>query len=299
MRCVMIIRVFESFEEIRVTVDDGVQLRVRHGGRGEPVVLLHGHPRTHTTWHRVAPLLVTAGHTVVCPDLRGYGQSSTPPTTPDHAPYSKRAMAADVLSLMRQLGHERFAVVGHDRGSYVAMRLALDAPEAVTHLAVLDSVPIAEALDRTDARFATAWWHWFFFAQPDKPEQAILADPDTWYGGDKTEDMGAENYADYRRAIHDPATVHAMLEDYRAGLGPDRAADEADRAAGRRITCPTLMLWSTGDDLADLHGDVLAIWQPWTTDLSGGPIDSGHHIAEEAPDELAARLHQFLAASTA
>ncbi len=289
----MIGSMFEGFTDGSVDVGDDVTLRVRHGGMGSPVVLLHGHPRTHTTWHLVAPLLVAAGHTVVCPDLRGYGQSSKPPTTADHAPYSKRAMANDVLTLMRRLGHERFAVVGHDRGSYVAMRLALDTPQAVTRLAVLDSVPIAEALDRADARFATAWWHWFFLAQPDKPERAILADPDAWYGGDPV-GMGAENYADYRRAIHDPATVRAMLEDYRAGLGVDRAADEADRAGGRRISCPTMVLWSTRDDLADLYGDVLAVWRPWTTVLTGSPIESGHHMAEDAPEELTTRLSRFL-----
>jgi len=138
-----------------------------------------------------------------------------------------------------------------------------------------------------------AWWHWFFFAQPDKPERAILTDPDAWYGGDP-ERMGAENYADYRRAIHDPATVRAMLEDYRAGLGVDRAADDANRAAGRRITCPTLVLWSTGDDMHELYGDVLAVWAPWSTDLRGAPIDSGHHMAEDAPDQLAAELTTFL-----
>ncbi|MBA2530029.1 MAG: alpha/beta hydrolase [Euzebyales bacterium] len=286
---------FEGFNESTVHVGAGVHLRVRVGSGGSPVVLLHGHPRTHTTWHRVAPLLRAAGHTVVCPDLRGYGQSSTPDTAPDHSPYSKRAMAADVLTLMRRLGHERFAVVGHDRGSYVATRLALDAPQAVSHLAVLDSVPIGEALARADARFATAWWHWFFFAQPDKPERAILADPDAWYGGD-ADRMGVDNHADYQRAIHDPATVRAMLEDYRAGLGVDRAADEADRAAGRRITCPTLVLWSAGDDLEQLYGDVVAVWRPWTTDLRGGPIDSGHHMAEDAPDELATQIGAFLTA---
>jgi haloacetate dehalogenase len=150
---------FAGFEESRVGVGDGVALRVRTGGSGPPVVLLHGHPRTHTTWHRVAPLQVAAGHTVVCPDLRGYGRSSKPAPAPDHSPHSKRAMAGDVVALMRRLGHERFAVVGHDRGSYVAMRTALDHPDAVTHLAVLDSVPIAEALDRADGRFASAWWH--------------------------------------------------------------------------------------------------------------------------------------------
>jgi haloacetate dehalogenase len=286
--------VFEGFRESRRDVGGGVQLRVRTGGTGPPVVLLHGHPRTHTTWHRVAPQLVAAGHSVVCPDLRGYGQSSKPPTTRDHSAYSKRAMAGDVVELMRGLGHERFAVVGHDRGSYVATRLTLDAPEAVSRLVVLDCVPIGEALARADARFATAWFHWFFFAQPDKPERAILADPDAWYGGDPRV-MGVENHADFRRAIHDPATVRAMLEDYRAGLGVDRAADDADRAAGRRISCPTLVLWSSRDDMEELYGDVLAVWRTWATDVRGGPVQSGHHMAEEAPDELAAKIVRFLA----
>ncbi|MBJ7454207.1 MAG: alpha/beta hydrolase [Blastococcus sp.] len=290
---------FDGFAESRSDVGDGVVLRVRVGGSGPPVVLLHGHPRTHTTWHRVAPLLVAAGHTVVCPDLRGYGRSSKPPTTPDHAPYSKRALAGDVVALMRSLGHERFAVVGHDRGSYVALRTALDHPDAVTHLAALDCIPIVEHLERADARFATAWWHWFFFAQPEKPERAISADPEAWYGSlapGKAEAMGEENHADHLAAIRDPATVHAMVEDYRAGLGVDRAAEEADRAAGRRVACPTLVLWSARDDLEQLHGDPRRIWAGWTTDLrGGGPIDSGHHMAEEAPEELAAALVPFLA----
>jgi haloacetate dehalogenase len=288
--------VFDGFVEERLDVAPEVSLRVRHGGTGPAVVLLHGHPRTHTTWHRVAPLLVAAGHTVVCPDLRGYGRSSKPATTPDHGPYSKRAMAGDVVALMRRLRHERFAVVGHDRGSYVAARLALDFPGVVTALAVLDSVPIAEALARADAAFAQAWWHWFFFAQPDKPERAILADPDAWYGGDP-ERMGRANFADYRQAIHDPQTVTAMLEDYRAGLGVDRAADEADRAAGRRIACPTLVLWSAHDDMEQLYGDVPAVWRAWADDVrTGTPVDSGHHMAEEAPEQLAGELVAFLQA---
>jgi haloacetate dehalogenase len=196
---------------------------------------------------------------------------------------------------MRRLGHERFAVIGHDRGSYVALRLALDHPHAVSALAVLDSVPIAEALARCTDRFATAWWHWFFFAQPDKPERAILADPDAWYGG-APEHMGAAAFAEYRQAIHDPDTVRAMLEDYRAGLGLDRAHDEADRAAGRRVACPTLVLWSRRDDLEYLYGDPLRIWADWAEELRGGhSIDSGHHMAEEAPGELAASLLAFLA----
>ena len=290
---------FADFEESHVDLGDGIVLRVRTGGSGPPVVLLHGHPRTHTTWHRVAPLLVAAGHTVVCPDLRGYGRSSKPAPAADHAPHSKRAMAGDVVGLMHRLGHERFAVVGHDRGSYVAMRTALDNPDVVTHLAVLDCIPIVEHLDRADARFAAAWWHWFFFAQPDKPERAITADPAAWYGAHapgKAEAMGVENHADYLAAISDPDTVRAMLEDYRAGLTVDRADEEADRAAGRRVACPTLVLWSGRDDLEDLHGDPRKIWADWTTDLRGGrSIDSGHHMAEDAPQELAAELGRFLA----
>lgn len=286
---------FDDFTDEQVDVGE-VVLRVRRSRPGSrPLLLLHGHPRTAATWHHVAPLLQEVGYTVVCPDLRGYGGSSTPPTAADHAPYSKRVMAADVLGLMRRLGHDRFAVVGHDRGSYVALRLALDHPTAVSALAVLDSVPIAEALTRCTDRFASAWWHWFFFAQPDKPEQAILADPDAWFGG-SPDHMGAEAFAEYRRAIHDPATVRAMLEDYRAGLGIDRAHDEADRAARRRVACPTLVLWSRRDDMEALYGNPLRIWQDWSDDLRGGhAIDSGHHMAEEAPEELARSLIAFLA----
>jgi len=194
---------------------------------------------------------------------------------------------------MQHFGYKRFAIVGHDRGAYTAFRTAMDHPNAVSHLAVLDAVPIAEALDRCDARFATAWWHWFFFAEPDKPERAILADPDRWYSAN-AEQMGAEAYADYRAAIHDPATVHCMIEDYRAGLGVDREHDDEDRREGRRIACPTLALWSIRDDLADLYGDVLSVWKPWTTLLSGHGIDCGHHMAEEAPEQLANALLNFI-----
>jgi haloacetate dehalogenase len=284
---------FEGFSLERVDVGEAV-LRVRHGGSGPAVLLLHGHPRTHATWHRVAPLLARS-HTVVCPDLRGYGESSKPPTTPDHRPYSKRAMAGDCLALMAALGHERFAVVGHDRGAYVALRTALDHPAAVTALAVLDAVPIGEALARCDARFAAAWWHWFFYGQTAKrAERVISADPDAWYAAGP-EPTGEEAYADYRRAIGDPATVQAMMEDYRAGLGLDRDHDDADRRAGRRVACPTLVLWATEDDLADLYGDVLGVWRPWAGDLRGRPFPSGHHMAEEAPDALAGELLAFLA----
>jgi haloacetate dehalogenase len=282
---------FEGFTLEMIDLPEA-RLRVRHGGEGPPMLLLHGHPRTHTTWHRVAPLLGERHH-VVCPDLRGFGQSSKPADTPDHAGSSKRAKARDCVELMRHLGHERFAMVGHDRGAYTAFRCALDHPDAVTRLAVLDAVPILDALERCDARFAAAWWHWFFFGQPEKPERAILADPEAWYGN-TPESMGGENHADYRAAIYDPATVHGMIEDYRAGLGIDRAHDEEDRGAGRALQCPTLCLWSLKDDLEELYGDVLAVWRPWAPDLRGHGIDSGHHMAEDAPEELAAALLAFL-----
>ncbi len=268
------------------------RLRVRFGGSGAPVLLLHGHPRTHVTWHKVAPILARR-HTVVCPDLRGFGRSSKPADRPDHVGSSKRAKALDCVMLMRQLGFDRFAIVGHDRGAYTAFRTAMDHPRAVTHLAVLDGVPILEALERCDARFATRWWHWFFFAQADKPERAILNDPDAWYGGSARQ-MGEEAYEDYRIAIHDPATIHGMIEDYRAGLGIDRRHDEEDRAAGRRIGCPVLVLWSLQDDLHRLYGDVLDVWSPWAPDLRGRGLDCTHHMAEEAPGELAADLMSFL-----
>jgi haloacetate dehalogenase len=283
---------FDGFSLERIDVGD-VVLRVRHGGEGPPVMLLHGHPRTHTTWHLVAPLLA-AEHTVICPDLRGYGESSKPPTTGDHSPYSKRAMAADCIALARTLGHERFALVGHDRGACVAYRAALDHPDAILALAVLDGIPIAESLARCDATFARAWWHWFFLGQTEKPaERVISADPDAWYQPDR-ELMGEENYADYRRAIHDPDTIHAMCEDYRAGLGIDREHDEADRREGRRITCPTLVAWAAHDDMEELYGDPLEPWRAWTAELRGVRIDSGHHMAEEAPAELSRELSEFL-----
>ncbi|MEV2238324.1 alpha/beta hydrolase [Micromonospora sp. NPDC049891] len=178
----------------------------------------------------------------------------------------------------------------------MALRLALDHPDTVSRLVVIDGVPISEALARCDATFAQSWYHWFFFAQPDKPERAIGADPDAWYGDKARPDrMGVENHREFRQAIHDAATVRAMLEDYRAGLGVDRAHEEADRRAGRTVRCPTLLLWSTRDDLEDLYGDPLAVWRPWADDLRGHPIDSGHHVAEENPDDLTAALYRFLA----
>jgi haloacetate dehalogenase len=282
---------FEGFETHTVRTAEA-SVFVRRGGDGPPVLLLHGHPRTSATWHRVAPRLVERGFTVVCPDLRGYGRSRGPAPTPDHTGYSKRAVAEDLSAVMRELGHTRFALAGHDRGGAVALRLALDHPDAVSRVALLDCLPITEHLSRVDTEFATQWWHWFFFAQPDIPERVINADPDGWYRGDP-ESMGRENYEEWRAATRNPDVVRAMLEDYRAGLTVDRLHEEADRAAGVRIRCPALVLWSLRDDLEDLYGDPLKIWRDWAPDVRGHGIDSGHHVAEEAPDELAAALVGF------
>jgi haloacetate dehalogenase len=284
---------FEGFRTEQVDVGPA-SLRVRYGGAGPAILLIHGHPRTSATWHRVAPDLVDRGFTVVCPDMRGYGNSIGPEPTADHSAHSKRESANDMVALMRSLGHERFHLVGHDRGSYVALRLALDHPELVDRLALLDCLPITEHLDRADARFATAWWHWFFFAQPATPERVINADPDRWYTGDPLS-MGQENYDEFREVTRRPAVVRAMLEDYRAGLTIDRDHEEHDRAAGRRIDRPLLVMWSLRDDLEQLYGDPLAIWNAWAADLRGHGIDSGHHMAEEAPAELASALIDFFA----
>jgi haloacetate dehalogenase len=176
----------------------------------------------------------------------------------------------------------------------VAYRLALDHPGVVTKLAVLDCIPIGEHLARADARFAHAWWHWFFFGQTAKPaERVISADPDAWYRIDRRF-MGDDAYEDLRRALHDPDVVHAMLEDYRAGLGVDRAADDADRAAGRRIACPTLIVWATRDDMEELYADPVAVWREWAVDVRGLALHSGHHMAEEVPEELAAAIAAFV-----
>ncbi|MFV0126478.1 alpha/beta fold hydrolase [Streptomyces sp. HMX112] len=282
---------FEQFEAETVDADEA-SIFVRHGGHGPPVLLLHGHPRTSATWHRVAPRLVERGFTVVCPDLRGYGRSRGPAPTADHSAHSKRAVAKDMVEVMRSLGHTRFGVAGHDRGGCVALRLALDHPAAVSRAALMDCLPLTEHLARVDARFATQWWHWFFFAQPEVPERVINADPDGWYTGDPRT-MGQENHDEWREATRNPDVVRAMLEDYRAGLTIDARHEEVDRAAGGRVRCPALVLWSERDDLEELYGDPVEIWRHWADDVRGHGIDSGHHMAEEAPESVAAALAGF------
>ncbi|MDP3949896.1 alpha/beta fold hydrolase [Microbacterium sp.] len=287
---------FENFTIETVAVDEAT-LHVRYGGEGPAVLLLHGHPRTGATWHKVAPELVSAGFTVICPDVTGYGRSRGRMPTADHSAHSKRSVANDMVQLMTTLGHDRFHVVGHDRGSYVALRLALDHEHRINRLALFDCLPISEHLTRADARFATHWWHWFFFAQPDIPERVIGADPDAWYAP-KADPviMGEANHAEFRQAIHNPEVVRAMLEDYRAGLAIDRAHEEVDKARQRRLDIPLLVLWSLRDDLEQLYGDPLTIWRDWATDVRGHGIDSAHHMAEDAPDALALALTRFLTA---
>jgi haloacetate dehalogenase len=282
--------IFEGFELRRVAIAE-VELRVRKGGAGPPLLLLHGHPQTHAMWNAVAPRLAQ-DFTVVCPDLRGYGESSKPATDIDHTPYSKRAMALDLVELMHRLGFERFAVAGHDRGGRVAYRLALDHPGRVEKLAVLDIIPTAEMWLRMDRRLGFVNWHWYFLAQPAPfPESLIGADPDAYYfRGDRSR-FNPEALEDYLRCVSNPATIHAMCEDYRAGAGIDAELDEADREQGRTITCPVLVLWAGRDELTWF--DPVEIWRVWAGDVRGAPIDSGHFLAEEAPDETYDALASF------
>jgi haloacetate dehalogenase len=281
---------FEGFELSRIDTGEA-EIRVRHGGSGPPVLLLHGHPQTHVMWHAVAPKLAEE-FTVVAADLRGYGESSKPPTTPDHEPYSKRAMARDQVEVMRQLGFDRFFVAGHDRGGRCAYRMALDHAEHVEKLAVLDIVPTADMWRRADMEFGLVNWHWYFLAQPfDFPERVIGADPGVYYFRRGRDRFHPEALADYLVAVRNPETIHAMCEDYRAGATYDFRLDEADRGR-RRIPCPVLALWAGQDELEDWF-DVLEVWRGWADDVTGRAVDSGHFLAEERPDEVASELRAF------
>ncbi|MFP3544393.1 alpha/beta hydrolase [Rhizobium sp. SIMBA_035] len=283
---------FKGFELRTIQVAAG-DIRLRVGGEGPPVLLLHGHPRTHMTWGKVADLLAPS-FTVVCPDLPGFGESYVPLDAPDSRHSSKEAKAKALVELMAGLGHDQFSVVGHDRGSLTAFRMAMNHPEAIRRLILVDGLPVLEHLERADWKFARDWYHWFFFAQPEKPERMISADPEGWYDKLSPRLMGEEAYADILAAIHRPETVHGMIEDYRAGIRIDHMHDKADRDAGRKISCPMLCLWSLRDDLQQIYGDPVAIWKAWATDVRGYGIDSGHHVAEENPDDLAKAIHGFL-----
>jgi haloacetate dehalogenase len=286
---------FPGFRLERMSVGE-VQLRVRRGGSGPPLLLLHGYPETHLAWGPVAGALAE-GFTVVAPDLRGYGESSGPGTVPGHETYGKRAMAADGVGLMRLLGFDRFDVAGHDRGGRVGYRMALDFPGAVRKLTVMDVIPTGEAWARADDRFALGYWHWGFLAQPEPvPERLIEHDPeffllDAEFGG-IIRSFAPDAVADYARCARSPAVVHAMCEDYRAGATCDRADDDEDRAAGRRIGCPTQVLWGRRGSLAAWY-DPVDIWRSWADDVIGQALDCGHFLPEENPAETLSCLRGF------
>jgi len=295
---------FDGFRTERLETASS-HIHVRIGGVGPPILLLHGYPQTHVTWHRVAPALAE-NYTVVVPDLRGYGDSGTPPTDGDHAPYSKRAMALDQVEVMSHLGFDAFAVCGHDRGARVAYRLALDHPERVSHLCSLDVVPTGDMWRNTDKTRAIGAFHWMFLAQPaPKPETMIGHDPDfflewlleSWAADDFQFDADAMD--EYRRCFCKPDVIHATCEDYRAGATIDDALDEEDRKAGRKIQCPVQFLWGAirgfgGPKSGENAPDPLDVWRQWADDVSGGPVDCGHFLPEEAPDEVVRQLKAFI-----
>lgn len=283
---------FEGFTRELINTEEAT-ICVRHGGNGPPLLLLHGYPQSQLMWHRIAPALAEE-FTVVCADLRGYGDSSKPPTTPDHEPYSKRAMARDQVAVMKALGFERFMVVGHDRGGRVAYRLALDHPNWVEKLAVIDIVPTSEMYRRTDMSFAMGYWHWFFLTQPyDFPERVISAAPDAFLSWIDQPFFDPAAREQYRRCFSEPAMIHGTCEDYRAGATFDFELDEADRAAGARIRCPVLGLWGS-KGLVGRTYDVLEIWRAWAKDVRGQPIEGGHFLPEQAPEETLKALLAFL-----
>ena len=291
---------FPGFASRRVETA-GAMIALACGGSGPPLLLLHGYPQTHAMWHRIAPAFARR-YTVVCADLRGYGDSSKPPTDASHAPYAKRAMAADMVAAMRALGHPRFRLVGHDRGGRVAHRLAVDHPDAVEKVAVLDIAPTLAMYEKTDRAFATAYYHWFFLIQPfDLPERMIGADPVAYlrtkiggWGSGGTAFFDPRALAEYERCFGDPATIHATCEDYRAAASIDLEHDAADRAAGRRVRCPLLALWGERGVVHRLF-DPLAEWRAVADDVRGRPLSCGHYLAEEAPDATLADLEAFLA----
>jgi haloacetate dehalogenase len=266
-------------------------------GDGPPLLLLHGFPQTHVMWHAVAPRLAER-FTVVAADLPGYGGSFRPPVSEDHAPHSKRALAADLVAAMEALGHSEFAVIGHDRGARVAYRMALDHPERVIRLAVLDVVPTGEIWARADATFAMGYWHWAFLAQPAPlPEKMLLAAPEAvWIAAERlglkagdprfpTETLDA-----YRAQLADPATVEAMCEDYRAGATIDVANDRE----GGTIACPVLALWGADGALPRFYPDPLELWRSLAPNVTGRAIDNaGHFLAEDQPDEVMRELLDF------
>ena len=291
---------FEGFATHRIAAS-GAEIFLRSGGQGPPLLLLHGYPQTHAIWHRVAPALAER-FTLVCADLRGYGDSSKPGAGPDHAGYAKRTMAQDMVEVMAALGHERFMLAGHDRGGRVAHRLCLDHPERVSRAAVLDIVPTCTLFAATNQALATGYYHWFFLIQPEPlPERMIGADPlfylrsklGQWSGGKNTRWVDPAALAEYERCFADPAVVHASCEDYRAAATIDLAHDAADQE--RRIACPLLVLWGERG-LMHRSFDVLATWREKASGtVEGRALACGHYLPEECPAEVIAEFLAFFA----
>jgi haloacetate dehalogenase len=285
---------FEGFTRERIKTS-GAEIALMRGGSGAPLLLVHGYPQTHVMWHKVAPRLAER-FTVVAPDLRGYGASSKPATDDKHLTYSKRAMANDLAEVMTAMGFSQFNIAGHDRGGRVTYRLALDHPERVRRVAVLDIIPTLEQFERMNRMSARAAYHWFFLTQPAPfPETLIGRDPDyfldhslgSWRG--IPDAFTPEALAAYHEAFRNPDMIHATCEDYRAGITCDCEFDEADRSAGRKIHAPLLVLWGARRSRARLD----EVWKTWAGDVRGEPIECGHFIPEEAPEPLLQQLLAF------
>lgn len=291
---------FPGFDAKTIRTEAGSTF-VRVGGKGKPLLLLHGFPQTHACWHRIAPTLAKSFQVVVM-DLRGYGQSSAPKSDDNHEPYSKRAMGRDCIAVMKALGHDRFAIAGHDRGARVAYRLALDHPDAITKLALLDIIPTSLMWERMDASRAMQVYHWTFLAQPaPMPENLIGRDPRGWFehtlaswaSGHNLKAFSASALADYRASFSDAKRIHAACEDYRAGATVDPEADEKDRKTGKTITCPTLILWGEAGIPAQ-GASPLEIWrQSFAPEATGLGIPGGHFLPEESPTETLEALKAF------
>ena len=282
-----------------INVAENINIAVCTKGDGPPLLLLHGYPQTGYIWHKIAPQLAR-DFTIIIADLRGYGDSDKPPTSADHAVYSKRAMATDMISVMAAMGHQRFFVAGHDRGGRVAHRLARDYPEAVERLAVLDIAPTTMMYDTTDMQFATSYYHWFFLIQPAPfPETLIGHDPKFFleskmrqWGKDRSA-ITDEAFNDYLRCFSNPDTIHASCEDYRASASIDLVHDAAD--ADRKLTMPLLALWGE-DGMVGNKYDMLAAWRDVAENVSGFAVLGGHYLPEEAPDETYRALLDFFTA---
>ena len=292
---------FEDFTSAQIETSETV-INLVYGGSGDPVLLLHGYPQTHVMWHKFAPMLAKR-HTVVAPDLRGYGDSGKPAVDADPERYSKRRTAQDLLEVMTALGHQSFHLVGHDRGARVGHRMALDVPERVRSFTTLDVAPSQAAFEAMDSSLAFAWFHWHLMRQPEPFPETLIGSNAKFYLDFLLERWTAVEgaitdaaYAEYLRCFSNPDTIRASCADYRA-IDVDLAHDEADR--GRKLACPVLALW--GGNMAKRPGwqtgrglDMLKVWRNRAEDVRGRPIDCGHFLAEEAPEETAAEILKFL-----